>query len=325
MKFSRRSWALASGAALLAFGAPALAQGEAWPARPIRLLVTGAAGGANDQVARVLAQQLQAALKQPVVVDPIGGANGMIATQTVANAAPDGYTLLMTHGALVQNEVLRPKRSYRLDQLQPVGMVATYPIGFAVRTAGGIDSLARWIQAAKADPQKFDYASYGTGSSGHVMGEILKQATGLDIPHVAYKGSAPAAADLVAGHVSAAFGAMSDLASHVAGGKIKVVAVTGDTRNERYPEVPTFAEQGFPQLSLGAFTGVLAPAGVPAPILARLSAELQKAVRSPEMREKLQAIGYTPTTMAPAEFGAYLQKDIQRWTQAVQTHKISLE
>jgi len=304
----------------------AAAQGAAdWPARPLRILVTNAAGGQTDQVARVLATRLQQALGQPVVVEPVGGANGMIATTTVAQAAPDGYTLLMTHGALVQNEALRPKRSYRLEQLRTIAMVATYPIGFAVGTAAGIDSLESWIRHVKAAPSRFSYASYGQGSSGHVMGEILKRSAGIDIPHIAYKGGAPAAADLVAGHVSAAFGAMADLAVHVPGGKVKIVAVTGEARSAKYPDVPTFAEQGFAEVSLGAFTGVLAPAGVPQAVADRLTREIQQVVGSVEMRAKLDAIGYTPSGLDAQAFDAYLRADIQRWREAVKAHGIQIE
>lgn len=303
----------------------ALAQTDNWPSRPIKLLVTSAAGGQTDQVARILAQQLQASLGQPVVVEAQGGANGMLATGTVAKAAPDGYTLLMTHGALVQNEALRPQKPYAFNELAPLAMVATLPIGFAINTSGGVNSLADWVRRAKAEPQKFSYASYGQGSSGHVMGEILKQAAGLEIPHVAYRGGAPAAADLLAGHVSASFGALSDLSPHVPSGKVKIVALTGSTRNPRFPDVPTFTEQGYPAVNLGAFTGVLAPAGLPRPIAARLTQEIQRIVRGPELSAKLNDIGYTPAPLNAQEFDAFLRADIERWRIAVQANQIKLD
>lgn len=312
---------------VLTFALPiaTLAQSDNWPNRPIKLMVTSAAGGQTDQVARILAQQLQAALGQPVVVEAQGGANGMLATGTVAKAAPDGYTLLMTHGALVQNEVLRPQKPYALVELAPLAMVATLPIGFAINTSSGASSLADWVRLAKAEPKKYSYASYGQGSSGHVMGEILKQAAGLEIPHIAYRGGAPAAADLLAGHVSASFGALSDLAPHVASGKVKIVALTGSARNPRFPNVPTFAEQGFPTVNLGAFTGVLAPAGLPKPVAVRLTQEIQRIVRGPELSAKLNDIGYTPAPLSAQEFDTFLQADIERWRHAVQINQIKID
>ncbi len=314
-------------AAVAAATAPlaAFAQSDAWPSRPIKLLVTSAAGGQTDQIARILAQQLQASLGQPVVVEAQGGANGMLATGTVAKAAPDGYTLLMTHGALVQNEALRPQKPYSLGELAPLAMVATLPIGFAINTSSGANSLADWVRLAKAEPQRFSYASYGQGSSGHVMGEILKRAAGLDIPHIAYRGGAPAAADLLAGHVSASFGALSDLAPHVPSGRVKIVAVTGSERNPRFPDVATFAEQGYPAVNLGAFTGVLAPAGLPGPVAERLTQEIQRAVRGPELGAKLNDIGYTPAPLNAQAFGAFLRTDIERWRQAVQANQIKID
>jgi tripartite-type tricarboxylate transporter receptor subunit TctC len=249
----------------------------------------------------------------------------MLATGTVAKAAPDGYTLLMTHGALVQNEALRPQKPYAFSELAPLAMVATLPIGFAINTSSGANSLGDWVRRAKAEPQKFSYASYGQGSSGHVMGEILKQAAGLEIPHIAYRGGAPAAADLLAGHVSASFGALSDLSPHVPSGKVKIVALTGSARNPRFPDVPTFAEQGYPAVNLEAFTGVLAPAGLPRPVATRLTQEIQRIVRGPELSAKLNDIGYTPAPLNAQEFDAFLRADIERWRNAVQANQIKID
>ena len=319
----RRRQVLAASVAAMAL--PSFAQTDAWPNRPVKLLVTSTAGGETDQIARILAQQLQATLGQPVVVEAQGGANGMLATGTVAKAAPDGYTLLITHGARVQNEALRPQKPYAFSELAPLAMLATLPIGFAINTSSGANSLADWIRRAKAEPQRYSYASYGQGSSGHVMGEILKRAAGLDIPHIAYRGSPPAAADLLAGHVSASFGALSVLSPHVPSGRVKIVALTGTQRNPRFPDVPTFAEQGFPALNLEAFTGVLAPAGLPKPIANRLTQEIQRIVKGPELGAKLSDIGYTATPLGAAEFDAFLRADIERWRNAVQTNQIKID
>jgi tripartite-type tricarboxylate transporter receptor subunit TctC len=323
-----RRRALATTLGLSAAGIlPALhAQGtDNWPSRGLRIINTTAAGGGSDLIARLFAQHLGTALGQPVVVEAQGGASGMIASAAVAKAPGDGYTLLMTHAALVQNEVLQPNKPYTLAQLTPLAMVVQNPIAFAIRGDLKANTLAEFIAVVKADPKAHSYASYGTGSSGHVLGEILKQSAGIDIPHVAYKGEAPAVADLVAGHVSASWGGIGTLTRFAANGKIKVVAVTGNQRMVGYPDVPTFIESGYPDVNLTAFGGLLAPAGTPRAITDRLTAEILRIGRLPDVQARLVELGYVPVSLNGEQFSAYLQTDIARWKKAVRDNHIKLD
>lgn len=315
---------LASAAALSPVSS--FAQAAAWPTRSLKIINTTAAGGGSDQIARLFAQHLGSAFGQSVVVDSQGGASGMLATGAVARSPADGYTILLTHAALVQNEVLRPNKPYQLSQLAPLAMVVQNPIGFAISTNTGANTLAEFIQKVRSDPTKdMSYASYGTGSSGHVLGEILKQSAQINMPHVAYKGEAPAVADLLAGHVSASWGGVGTLSRAAETGKIKVVALTGGNRMSTYPNIPTFTELGYPDVNLTAFGGFLAPADTPRPILDRLSQEILRIARLPEVKTRLVELGYEPVALNGNEFTAYLQSDIQKWTRAVKANNIKIE
>lgn len=325
-RFAARGAALLSAVALTlgSASAPAAAQDD-YPSRPIRIVIPLATGGNVDLLSRLIAEKMSAAWGQPVIVESKPGANTMLATTAVANAKPDGYTLLFTISGFVQNLVLQANPPYKMQDLAPVSMVALFPIAMAVGGSSNLRTLADLIALSKKDPGKLSYGSYGVGSGGHIIGEGLNKTSGAGLTHVAYKGEAASFPDLVGGQIVAAFGSVGFYARQVGSGKARLIAIASPARLKEFPDVPTFAESGYPQVNLPGWGGMFVPAGTPPQIVAKLSDEIRRIVALPEVRTRILEMGFEPNAGGGAEFAQHLQNDLSRWSAVVKENGIKLD
>ena len=308
-------WAVGAVLALLATGA----WGQAYPAKPIRLVVPFPAGGTTDILARAVGQKLTEAWGQPVVVDNRPGAGGNIGAELVAKAAPDGYTLLMgTVGTHAINASLYAKMPYdHIKDFAPVILVAGVPNVLVVNPAVPVNSVQELIAYAKANPGRLNFASSGSGTSIHLSGELFKVMAGVQMTHIPYKGSAPALQDLIGGQVQLMFDNLPSALPQIKGGKLRALAVTSATRAAALPDVPTVAEAGLPGFEASSWFGVLAPAGTPVAIIARLNAEIAKWLASPEAREKLASQGANAAGGSPEDFAKHIAAETAKWQKVV--------
>ena len=310
-------------AALLAFSPLAPAQAQAWPDKPIKLIVSFAPGGVHDTLARVLQPRLTEALGQPIVIENRPGAGGNIAAEAVARSAPDGYTFLVASEAIATNEYLYRHMAYDpYKDLAPVAKLADYPMALIAHPSVPANNVKELIALAKAKPGSLSYGSAGIGASGHLAGELFNSVAGVNIVHVPYKGGAPALADLVAGRIQVMFLSVSLSAPQLKQGKIKVLAVTGDKRSGKLPDVPTTAEQGYPGVQALLFSSLLAPAATPGPVIARMNAEVVKALRAPEVVARLTDLGAVPAPSSPEQFASILKQDGERWGRLIRERNI---
>jgi tripartite-type tricarboxylate transporter receptor subunit TctC len=302
--------------ALLAFACGAGAQ---YPERPIRMIVPQAAGSATDNVARLLAPELGRQLGTNVVVENRPGGALTIGIDAVAKAPPDGYTLGQGPvGALAITRHMVAKLPYDIERdLQPVAIVTTGYMLLAVSPKSDFQSVEALIDYARRNPGKLSNASSSNGSPGHVSGELFKHMTGTDIVHVPYKGGAPAIADLIAGNVQLMFESTNSIAPHVRSGRVRALAVTGLKRSISLPEVPTLAEAGVPGYEVNAWSGVIAPAGLPRPVLDRLNKAINAALVAPGTRERFEQLGSEGGGGTPEEFAALIRRDSAKWAQVV--------
>ena len=298
---------------------PAAAQsGDAWPVRPVRVVVPFAPGGALDTVARAVSQRLAERLGQPVVVENKPGAANVLGMEAVARAAPDGYTLLFAAAPLALNVALGVKQPFDpLKDFAPVSLVASIPGVVLVNPATPHRSLKDLVDAARARPGGLDYATAGAGSMPHLIGEALRAKTGATLNHIGYKGSVPALQDTIAGTIDVLFDAWIPSGPQIAAGRLRAIAVTSAQRSPLMPEVPTLVEQGFPELVGAGFYGLLAPAGTPAPIVQRLHASVLWAVRETDLGRRLVEQGFEVHASTPLEYAAYVRREIERWTPVV--------
>ena len=300
---------------------------QPYPVKPVRLVVTYTAGGPADIAARALAQKLAEMWGQQVVVDNRAGAGGIIGTELVAKAAPDGYTLLHgTAAGLIINPLLVKKLPYdTFRDFAPVSMVVIVPQLLVTHPALPATTLKELIALAKARPGALNYASVGIGSPNHLGMELLKSMAGIDMVHVPYKGATPAMADLIAGQVQLAFNGMASVLPQIASGKMKAIAIGSARRSPAAPDVPTVAEAGLPGFEYVAWNGNFAPAGTPAALVNRLSADIRKALAAPDVVQRLASLGSEPGGNTPAEFAAYVKADHARWARVVQTVGLKAE
>ena len=323
----RRSLALAAGAALLALASPAaLAQGGgAYPAKPITMIVPFPPGGPTDLVARVLAQKLGEQMGQTVLVDNRGGANGNIGAQMVAKAAADGYTILYT-SSIALSPALYKSVSYSVEKdFAPVALVAVVPLALVVNPSIPANNVKEFVAYAKAHPGKLSYGSAGNGNVTHLGAFQFVQANGIDATHVPYRGSAPADVDLVGNQVQFMTDTVNSVMSFVRDKRLKMLAVTTGKRMSLFPEVPTLAESGMPGFEVGAWQGVMVPAGTPQAVVDKLNAEIVKALKSPDVRERLALQGAEPLGSTPQEYGAYVKKELARWAGVVKATGVTLD
>lgn len=318
-----KQW-LRTSLASLALVLPAMSASAAYPERPIELVVPFPPGGIVDVVTRTMARQLSDSLKQPLVVVNKPGAGGSIGAHQVARAAPDGYTLLMAFDTHAINPLLY-KLPFDSDKdLAPISLIGTSALVLAVPASVPVNSVPELIEMAKRDPDALNYASTGAGSSNQLAAELFKSTTGINLTHIPYKGGAPAISDLLAGRIQVMFVSASSVLSHIHAGKLKALAVT--TRHEipQLPGVPSITKY-YPSFEARSWIGVLAPAGTPQDIIARLNAEIHATLKTPEMKAFFdkQAIQAAPSS--PAEFAKLMQGDTQKWSAVIKEANIKVE
>ena len=305
-------------------GLSALVQAQTYPAKPIHVVVPFPPGGGSDSIARALSAKLGGALGQSVIVENKPGAGGLLATIQVAQAAPDGYTLLLADPPFVANLSVYPKPGYKLEDFAPVAMIATVPSIAIVGQHVPVNSVAELVSLAKSKPGKLNMASGGTGGMAHLQGARFASIAGIEWAHVPYRGMGPAALDVIGGQADVLFASAPTVMPHLKSGRIKLLAVTSANRSPLVPQVPTFAELGFPAMTADNWFGIVAPAKTDPAIVLKLHDEINKAVQSPEVRALLSAQMATPATVSvPSEFAVVLKRDADAWAKTVKAANIS--
>lgn len=304
---------------LLNLALPAAAQ--SYPNRPVRIVAPFPAGGGLDLVSRALGQRLSTALGQSIIIDNRSGADGMIGTEQVAKAAPDGYTLLISStGPMVINPALNIKMPYdTLRNFAPITLVVVQPLCLVVHPSLPVKSVKELIALAKAKPGQLNYGSGGIGNGAHLAGEIFRTITSIDIVHVPYKGAAPAVVDLLAGQVQMMLNSIPVMLPFIKSAKLRALAVGADKRMAILPEVPTMRESGIAKFDANSWYGFFAPAGTPKEIVSRLNYESAKILRSQEMRDFMSPQGAEAIGDSPEEFSAHIRSELAKWAQAVKT------
>lgn len=323
---NRRSFCVA-GAATLALGPLAAHAQAAYPAKPVKVVVTYTPGGANDVSARIYSQLLTERLKQPFVVENRPGASGITGTTSVAKADPDGYTLLLgAGGTMTINPGLFEKLSYDpLKDFLPVGLVARSPLVLVVPPALPVKNVAELIAYAKARPEGVSFASPGAGTPLHLAGELFTRQAQVKTLHVPYKGSSPALTDLMAGRVDMMFDVLGTSMPFVKAGKLRALAVTTLHRSSQLPDVPSLHEQGLRDFDVSSWFAFFAPAGTPSDIVARLNTELTQSAATADAREKLAPLGMEPASSTPQELRAMVQKEQAKWRELIRQANIRPE
>jgi tripartite-type tricarboxylate transporter receptor subunit TctC len=314
------------GSALAASLAAPSAFGQAYPVRPVRIIVPFAAGGPADNYARVIAQRLQESMGQPFVVEDRPGAGSVIGTDMVAKSAPDGYTLLLMSNTHTVNETLLANKPFVLMR----DFVGIAPINYSDLVLVATPSLKAstirdLIKQAKAQPGKLNYASSGLGTPYHMAGELFKSMAGVYLVHIPYKGSSGARTDVIGGQVDLMFDAVTTMADQVKSGKVKALATTGRQRSDVLPDVPTVSEAGVPNYEATIWLGLMAPRGTPKAIVDRLNEAVSRIASQPETRQLWSKQGATPLVMTPAVFDKYLHDDIAKWSRVIKSAHIKAE
>jgi tripartite-type tricarboxylate transporter receptor subunit TctC len=320
---TRRALLVAWAALATLVAGGARAQEANYPNQPIRIIVPYPTGGATDTLARTVAAKLQESWGQAVIVDNKPGASGAIGNDFVAKAAPDGHTVLLTITAIVQLPAMKKLPYDVLKDLRPMVQVASTNSAFVVPPAMQVSTLKEFVALAKVHKGKFDYGSYGVGTSSHIQGSLLNQQAGLDLTHVPYKGSAPLLQDLKGGQLSSAFIDMATLRPHLDG--FKVLAVTGSQRSRLLPNVPTFAELGFHSFEPVGWFGLFMPAGVPAGIAGKFSTEVERILRLPDVTARIESLGMTPGTLAGEDFARIVRSDAKVYAKIIKDANITLD
>ncbi len=306
---------VAAGAAFVVTSATA----QNYPARPIRMIVPFAPGGGGDIVGRLLAQKMSEGLGKPLVIDNRGGAGGTIGTELAVKALADGYTVLLGNvGPLALSPSLYPQLTYdAVRDLAPVSMVASFPNVLVANISLPARSIQELVALIKSRRGKMNFGSAGTGTSTHLAAELFKAVARLDIVHVPYKGGAAALTDVIAGQVAYYFGSLPSSLPLARAGKVQALAVTSLRRSSAAPEIPTIAESGYPGFETAAWYGVLVPIGTPRDIVMRLNRATIAALGAAEVKERLVQEGSEPMGSSPAQFGAYIKSEIEKWSQVV--------
>jgi tripartite-type tricarboxylate transporter receptor subunit TctC len=311
--------------ALAALGAPD-AHADTYPSRPVRLIVPFAAGGLNDVVSRLIAPYLERSLGQPFIIDNRPAASGIVGTDATAKAAPDGYTLLMVASSFTVVPATNPKLPYDPERdLAPIGLVAKNSLLFLVNPKVPANSLAEFVALAKANPGKLNYASPGAATQTHLVVELFSKKAGIKLQHIPYRGGAPAMTAMVAGDTQ--FTAISTLLSlpQIQAGALRPIASGSLARDPQLPDLPTVAEQGFPGFEAIQWIGLLTTAGSPTEIIQRLNAEINRALRDPDLIAKFARQGISPAGGTPAEFQHTIAADLKNWTETARAANIKAE
>ena len=320
---SRRTVLMASlGFAL----APSTGNAQSFPTRPITMVVPYAAGGPTDVASRVIAEQMHQALGVNVVIENRPGASTILGAQYVAAAAPDGYTVLMvTTTTLCTNPHLYKKLAYKVEDFAPVAMAVKVPLGLAVRKSLPVSTIAEFREYVQARAGKMNYGSAGTGANSQLVNVLMNQTLNIQMTEVPYKGTAPALADLAGGHVDALVDAIATLLPMHRDGRIKILGNFDSARSPVAPEVPTFAESGYPGLVAFTWFAVVSPARVPEAAIARLNKAVMAAVESPETKRKFAELGFVPQTSSAKELAAYIQSENERWGPLIRKMGVQLD
>lgn len=321
--------ASALGGAAAASAAPrAFAQSDAsrFPSRQIRFIVPFPPGGGNDILARNLGPKLAEQLGQPVVIDNRPGAGGNLGTDLAAKAPADGYTIVIASNQITINPGLGQKLPFDIERdFAPVALVASVPMLLVVHPSLPHRTTAEFMAGAKGQPGRYNHGTPGTGTPQHLAFEVFNKMAGIDVAHIPYKGTSPALADLLGGQIQAAFATLASVAPHVRSGKLRALAVSTAQRSPLMPEVPTVAESGIAGYEVPLWYSVLAPAGTPLEVVARLSAEIRRALDAPDTREKMASQGFETTYLNPAEMQSRIRSDLSRWQRIARETGIRLE
>jgi tripartite-type tricarboxylate transporter receptor subunit TctC len=313
--------ALVAGTAVLA--AASIANAQTFPTKPIRLVLPYAPGGIIDFVGRTLAQKLTEDIGQSVVAENRPGGGGILGTDTVARSAPDGYTLVLMDPALVINPTLQSDVPYDIfKNLQTVSIVSASPEVLVVSPKLPVNTFAELVAYGKANPGTLNFASAGVGTTPHLAGEMFKLRTGIDATHVPYKGIGASYTDMMSGKVQMAFSSIAGALSFTSDNRVKPLATTGLKRSNIYPDLPTVAEAGLPGFEVDLWLGIFAPAGLPAPVLARLNGELKKALESADLKASFAKVGVEPRGTTPEAGAAFLHTEYDKWKQVITEGKI---
>jgi tripartite-type tricarboxylate transporter receptor subunit TctC len=316
MRFARRRFlqlAMAAGAA-----APRIAWAQSYPDRPVRMIVPYAPGGPTDVVTRLLAQKLSEQVGKQFFVENMGGGGGNIAMGRAAKMAPDGYTLLVVNPSYVINPTLYDKVPYDLHRdFDPVTLAVATTLVLTVHPSVPARTVKELVELIKANPGKYSYASPGTGTPGHLVGETFRLSLGLDLVHVPFNSAGLAVGSSVAGHTPICFASPSPAAQQVDDGKLRALAVTSKTRSQALPDVPTMAEAGYPDIAGDNWQAVVVPAGTPKEIIAYLHREIVAIIALAEVRERLVALGFEPVASTPEELAARAQVEFETWAKVI--------
>ncbi|HAP26851.1 MAG TPA: tripartite tricarboxylate transporter substrate binding protein [Achromobacter sp.] len=330
MHASRRAFlinsaTLAAGAAVLPWSFAARA--AQYPDKAVRLYIPYPPGAATDTLGRMAGQVFAEALGQPFVVENRGGGGTTIGTRALAVSAPDGYTIGMVDSTFTINPALLGDRQPydAIKDFAPISLMATAPFVMVVHPSVKATDIASFLALAKSQPGTLSFGSAGVGSGPHLAGEQLRQQAGVDVLHVPYRGGGTVITDLLGGQVQFGFATVPTLLEHIKAGKLRALAVTSPQRTSQLPDVPTFAEAGLPGVDISPLFGVIAPAGVPEPIIERLSQTLGESVRNGALRDKLAGLGFQPVGSTPAEFAKRIRDDVAKWTAVVQRGNIKAE
>jgi tripartite-type tricarboxylate transporter receptor subunit TctC len=303
------------------------ASAQEFPNRAMKIVVPAAAGGPTYVTAQLIADKMQASLGQPVILEARAGGGSNIGAEFVARSAPDGYTLLFNNiGTHAINKSLFKKLPFDpVKDFEPISQAVQYPLLLVVNNDVPVKSVAELIAYAKKHPGKLNRASSGVGTSMHLSGEMFVRQAGIDMPHIAYKGSAPALNDMLGGHVQVMFDSMITSVPLVESGKLRALAVTGKNRSALLPDVPTIAESGLPGFEAAGWTGVAAPAGTPRSVIERLNAAIVQALRSPELQDAFRKLAAEPVGSTPEEFGTFMRNETDKWAAIVKNAGITAE
>ena len=291
---------------------------DAYPSRPLRMILPFPPGGGTDILGRLIAERLSAALGQPVVTENRGGAGGNVGAEAAARAAPDGYTIVLVAPSLAISPTLYAKLNYDpVRDFAPITLVATVPNVIVTHPSLNAASLRDFIAVAKAKPEGLNFGSGGAGTSNHLAGELFNIVAGVKLVHIPYKGVNLAMQDVLSGNVHFVVIGIPAAVPHIRSGKLRALAVIAPARSAALPDVPTAAEAGLPDFDVTTWYGILAPAGTPRPIVSQLNQALVKIMHSPELKERLAASGTEPRTSTPEEFAAYIRQEIAKWGDVV--------
>ncbi len=320
MHHTRRTTLAALGTTVALLGLPSQAMAQAFPARPITLVVPFAPGGGTDSIARDIGKAMAEKLGKPVVVENRGGAGGALGADFVAKAKPDGYTLLFATSTFATNAAVTPRLPYDpAKDFAPVAMIGRGPLLVVASRELGARTLAQAVTTGKARPEGLNYCSAGEGSINHLAGEMFRQKTGLTMTHVPYKGSGPATIDLLAGRIDLFFATVPTILQHVKESKVPVLAVTGAKRSPLFPDIPTMAEAGVPGFEVTTWWGVLAPAGTPPAVIETLNQVINEGAAAEPIKGRLQHEGADPLRLSPAAFGQELARELASWRAVAKT------